>query len=298
MATLCNQLSFLLPARPFSRPGLRTQKHYQIKGWADFSCKAAVYTCLFCLVMLNLAGTFNAAEAKTAEHRDKSQPVLKLQQVHYFFGPTNVYIGKNGIRLENKGNLGFNVVARAPNWDVTIYRQDDKTYFTEDLKSFEETGLVSGFLVGRKARFSDVRMRKSIYMMDGFPVTRLTNPGRTLKYLPLKDYGPQQVERVLYAAYKQTTEGQIVLSYIDTGSGHDFITQRTTEGTRDVLLDTSKIEMVNLPDSFFTVPAGLKKAKAVTEVVSGARTREQDPALSEFLDSGSSHHFGKAENKK
>ena len=55
---------------------------------------------------------------------------------------------------------------------------------------------------------------------------------------------------------------------------------------------------ISLPDSFFTVPAGLKKIKAVTEVVSGARTREQDPALSEFLDSGSSHHFGKEEKKK
>jgi hypothetical protein len=253
---------------------------------------AALLVVLMLLSANLLVGLKNAAAApsQTRGRESKTVKVLKLDQSHYFFGQTEVYITGDAIKIENLGNLGFKILSKAPKWDIQIYRDDDKTYFTESMATFEETGLVSGLLVGRKSRMLDVKMRKSTYKMNGFEVVRLTTPYKTIKYLPLKDYGPPEIEKVMFATYKQTTAGQIPLESVAIGSGRDFITQKTEEGKREVALETKKIEYVNLPESFFTLPANLKKAKAIAEVVSPASTRDKDPALSEFLDAGFGKH--------
>lgn len=265
-----------------------------IPGRLNFSANAGsklnlASALLFLLLLLFFTLGMTSATAApnlSKGHEGKTIKALKLDQSHYFFGKTEVYITCGAIKIENQGNLGFKILSKAPKWDIQIYREDDKTCFTEPLETFEETGLVSGFVVGRKARMLDERMRKSTYKMDGFEVVRLTTPYKTIKYLPLKDYGPPEIEKVMFATYKQTTAGQIPLEFVALGSGRDFITQKSEDGKREVALETKKIEYVDLPESFFTLPLNLKKTKAIADVVSPASTRDKDPALSEFLDRG------------
>lgn len=221
----------------------------------------------------------------------KNVKVLKLEQSHYFFGPVDVFISHDAIRLDNKGNMGFQIVSRAPNWDIHVFRLDDKTIFHESLKAFEETGLVSGFLVGRRERSFEGFMRKSVFKMNGIDVVRLTTPYRTIKYLPLKDYGPPQIETVIYSAYKLTTGGQIPLEIVGMSTGRDFITQKDTTGQRETFLSTKKISIVDVPESIFVVPGNLKAAKGLSEVITSATTREDDPAMSDFLNAGSRRPF-------
>jgi hypothetical protein len=272
--------------------GIPGRLNYSVASRKIMNRKTALLVVLTLLSASLLVGltSANAARSQTRGKDSKTVKVLKLDQSHYFFGQTEVYITGDAIKIENQGNLGFKILSKAPKWDIQIYRDDDKTYFTESMATFEETGLVSGLVVGRKSRMLDVKMRKSTYKMDGFEVVRLTTPYKTIKYLPLKDYGPPEIETVMFATYKQTTAGQIPLESVAIGSGRDFITQKTEEGKREVALETKKIEYVNLPESFFTLPTNLKKAKAIADVVSPASTRDKDPALSEFLDAGFGKH--------
>src|ERR1700678_1498131 len=77
---------------------------------------------------------------------------IQMEQEHYFLGTAVVTAAKDAVRIENTGRLKYIVVAKAPDWRINIFRNDDKTYFSESLREFQDTGLVSDFLVSRRER--------------------------------------------------------------------------------------------------------------------------------------------------
>ena len=78
---------------------------------------------------------------------------LQLKQSHYFFGNVEITATKTAIRMEDTGSWKFVLVSKAPDWQVTVFRNDDKLYFTCPLKTFLDGGMVSQMLVGKKSQF-------------------------------------------------------------------------------------------------------------------------------------------------
>ncbi len=123
---------------------------------------------------------------------------IQLKQMHYFLGPHLVTVAKDAVRVENTGRFKYIVVAKAPDWRINIFRNDDKTYFSESLQEFEETGLVSDFIVSRRSHFQNPKMLiKSSMVFLGRPIIRLTrNQSAYKRFTPGKKASLPQVELV------------------------------------------------------------------------------------------------------
>jgi len=228
------------------------------------------------LFALCLCLALNPAQAKTEEKG------LKFIQTHAFFGHCLLAVDKEGIRLENQGPLHFKMVSRAPKWDVVIFRDDDKTFFSESLEKFEENGLVSGIILAKKDRYVE-KNRTSTFIFCGKKIQRITAALQTLKYIPL-DGLPPQVERIIFAAYKVPTNGGIPIAFIRTLNTRDYITGMRDQGKIETSLDTKSIEEIAVDDKIFQAPAGYKLAKSVREVVAGASTRTKNADFKALFD--------------
>lgn len=236
------------------------------------------------LVGLILVGSPKQVLCAQPRPVEKTIQAIRISQSHYFMGSEEVTIAPNAIRIENTSQLRFILVSKAPDWKVTVFRLDDKTYFTEDLKTFQDTGLLSDFLIGRKAReVLDRPIRTSTMMLNSFKIERLTSPWTTVKYMKLDGAASPSIEKILYATYKLPTNGGIPLAYTGTHGSVDFITGMRNKGMREVNLDTSKIERVSVASSFFSPPPGLKKAASIRDVVSGHANRQQSEAADIML---------------
>jgi len=226
---------------------------------------------------------FCGAEAAYAAPLEKA---LKFQQSHYFLGKCELTVARQAFRLDNAGNFKFVVVSKAPDWTVNIYRNDDKIYFSESLAEFTETGLLSDFLVTRKNRSVDPKThRKSDIDFCGFKIVRMSGARQTLKYMPLERAlgASRQIEALCYGLYKMPTSGGIPITFTAIADSNDYFSNTNTRGSLQKFFDTSKIEAVEVPPSFFILPRGYKKAVSVRAVVSGKKAVEQsESALETF----------------
>ncbi len=202
-------------------------------------------------------------------------PAIKLSQIHFFMGKSEVTIAKDAIRIENTSKLRYILVAKAPDWKVTVYRPDDKTYFTQGIEIFRDTGLMSDLLIGRKDRVMRGKIyRHSKMKLDNFDIERLTSAWCTIKYMERGDIA-EQVEWILYAAYKQPTNGGIPIFFDSAKISADFVTGMKGGGRHETTLDTTKITKVSVSPSIFTVPTGLKKAQSIRDVVAGSAAKRE-----------------------
>ena len=214
-------------------------------------------------------------------------PAIQMKQSHYFLGDHLVTAAKDAVRIENTGRFKFIVVARAPDWRINIFRNDDKTYFSESLKEFEETGLVSDFLVTRRDRYLDPRdFRSTPIKFLGAPAMRVTGRRRALKFMPLEKGAAQQVEQVIHSAYKLPTDGGLPLEETDTIDHPDFISGAGNKGRRETELSTSSINQVTVAADIFALPKNYVKAKSVREVVAGSDVRKESVDAQDLFDAG------------
>jgi hypothetical protein len=239
---------------------------------------------LLCLYLI-LLGSIDQALGAQPRPVKKTTQAIRITQSHYFMGSELVTIAPDAIRIENTSQLRYTLVSKAPDWKVTVFRLDDKTYFTEDLKTFQDTGLLSDLLIGRKERtILDRPLRASTMMLNGFKIERLTSPWTTMKFMKLDGVASPSIEKILYATYKLPTNGGIPLAFTGTHGTADFITGMQNKGRREINLDTSKIERVSVAPSFFSPPSGFKRAASIRDVVSGHTNRKNSEAANIMLD--------------
>lgn len=223
---------------------------------------SAAASCAFILAVNIGAPMFAATDAKV--------DAMKLSQIHNFMGKFDVYVSKNGIRVENTSQLKFILVATAPDWNVTIYRMDDKTYWRESLAELEDTGLFSGFLFTKKERYVNPRyFRHSKMNLNGFIIDRMTSQASTIKTMRMPANMPKQIERILYAVYKLPTNGGIPVGFAAVHVTSDFLQGTPNKGRMEYYLDTSKMANVSVSSSMFRPPAGLTRAPSLRDVASG-----------------------------
>lgn len=248
-------------------------------------CTSLIFTTVFTVVF-----TVEAAPPAQAEK------ALRLTQTHNVMGNSVMTFNSNGMRLENTSGLKYIVVAKAPDWRVTVFRNDDKSYYSQSLKDFEQAGLLSGFvLVIRDRTIVDKRnekFRTTAFDFCGQKIVRLTGKEKMLKYMPLKQNVPE-LERLDYAIFKQPTNGGITIGYQTTHGGRDYISGMSNAGRRTIHMDTSKIEEIDVSPSIFKAPTGYKLAKSISEVVAAANTRADDADYQELFDSPRGSNTGK-----
>jgi len=231
-------------------------------------------------VLVSLLTAFEPAVA------GETEKALRFYQSHFFMGPCQVTVTKDAVRLDNTGPLNFVMVSRAPSWRVTIFRDDDKSYFSESLADFGETGLVSTITVPWKEKsVQPFGYRSTSYKFCGLNAVRMTKGWEVFKFLPLKDAlnAAPEVEKLFYAIYKCPTNGGIPLCLTGINGGKDFMGSTSQAGARLVYLDTSKVVELDVPSSIFAAPVGYKKAASVREVVAGAQSRRQSKDLDEMF---------------
>ncbi len=212
------------------------------------------------------------------------ETALRLDQTHSFMGRAQLTVSAKGVRLENKDKLKFILVAKAPDWRVTIYRNDDKTYFSESLKEFESTGLFSGFVMllpGKHLRSTG--FTRSSLDFCGREVIRMASRKATLKYMPLGYVAPE-VETIVYAAYKTPTNGGLPLVYVKAHGGKDYTTGVSQEGQLESILDTTKIETTEDNPKLYAVPSGLKLVKNLGLVFAGSSVRNDSVDFQNLFD--------------
>jgi hypothetical protein len=209
---------------------------------------------------------------------------LILRQTHYFLGTSTVTITKDALRLENISQLKFIVVAKAPLWRVIIFRTDDKTYFDESIKEFNENGLMSTMLIPMRDHNVDEKIyRYSSAEAAGFKLEQFYARRDTFSYIKLHKSLPVQAEQILYSLYRCPTNGGIPVEVTGTKSGVDWVTGMKTDGARDSILTTSKITKALVKENIFELPAGFGRAKSIREVVSGTAAVKQSKDFDELF---------------
>lgn len=201
------------------------------------------------------------------------EKAIELKQVHDFLGPTRVLISSSGILLENTGRMAFSVVSSAPDWIVTVYRKDDKKYFSESFSEFERNGLWSDLLSKRYAKENHLTGSLTTVNRDGFPIVRIVAPKRALEYFPRRDL-PTQIEAFLRTIYKVPTNGEIPISFEKIG-GRTDITGLVRKGENYNPLKTTSIKTVTVNPTVFAKPQNFRLIKDVRSLLVGQNDRKR-----------------------
>lgn len=264
---------------------------------------AIVVSALFCLVSsaavagtpLNIATKSNTATKATAAAKpktaDKPQSAstkqvhaVELNQYHIYLGKTKVLLTPSAIKIVGLGKFHFTLVSKAPEWNVTAYREDDKLYCTQPLGDFYDQGLFSNLVFVQKERMAARGFKPSKDTLSGFAIKRYKWANVVLRCLPLRGIAAPPAERILYAAYKVPTDGQIPISFEVVLTGNDWMTHLSEEGMHRAFLKTQKISKRSVAASEFDIPAGFAKEKSMTRIVIGDAKQMKDSGVGVLFD--------------
>ena len=199
---------------------------------------------------------------------------VQLKQTHYFFGNLDIIASKTAIRMEDTGSWKFVLVAKAPDWKVTVFRNDDKLYFTCPLKTFLDGGMVSQMLVGKKAQqFGPGKEESAKLTIAGVKAKKVSARYAICEYLPADTLVAPQVTQILYETLRMPMNGGICLRFVQAKQGVDWMTGLQDYG-QHIMLSTQSGKIVTVPNSIFDAPVGYKKSKSLREVLISTESRE------------------------
>lgn len=216
-------------------------------------------------------------------------PAVKLVQKHNYWGDMETIVSQQGVRINNKGRWGYCLVAKTPDWKVTVFRDDDKTYYSKDLKQFMQSGIVSDLLVKKQERITPPGGLVTTRKLGDALVKDIRRQRSEYSYLPLTGIAAPQVESILYESFKVSTNGGIPLrQYKIVQGGVDWMTGLDSAGDERMLLNTRKIERVKVPISIFDAPSGYARSKSVQEVLLSKKGRDASGDFDEMFEIGKS----------
>lgn len=242
---------------------------------------ALALTSIACAVLFAPAAL---AANKQNSATEKTTSAIVLRQKHIFLGETGVIVSPTGIRIDGLGKFHFSLVSVAPTWNITVFRTDDRISFTQPLNQFCDQGLFSNMVMNQKERMLGHGGGRDRGKVSGVTVQQTTWSEGIYQSLNDKKFTPPQVERILLAAYKLPTDGQIPITYVVRLSGKDWMTNLSEEGQRRAFLTTQKISYEDVPTSKFQVPPGLTPTKSVTRIVVGSTKKMNDTGVGVLFD--------------
>lgn len=232
--------------------------------------------CLFVALLLQATAAF--AVTKNSQH------ALKLTQRHNYWGDTETIVSMNGIRINNKGRMKYSLVAKSPNWKVVVFRDDDKTFISQSLQSFEKNGLVSDLVVKEYPHFIGELSTMRTGRRGRLKTQIFAEPFAQVEVLPLANITTAPVEAIIYAAYKLPTNGGIPLKYTKILRGSETFAGKNVRGTSREYLNTSRIQQVDVSTKLFEPPLGYKRCNSVQEVLLSKVSREASGDFDELFE--------------
>lgn len=209
------------------------------------------------------------------------EAALKLTQTHFYWGDTETIVAKHAVRINNKGRMKYTLVATSPDWTVTVFRDDDKTYTQKSLSEFVKTGLLTEFVLKPQNRTVGGDGPITDSKFEGLATKRYVGPRSVCEYIPNAE---PAVEAILYAAYRLPTNGGIPLRFMKTLRGRDAMSGMDETGQLRVYIKTKTVEHINVPKAYFKPPDGYKKSKFVQEVVLSKTSRDASGDFDELFE--------------
>lgn len=228
----------------------------------------------FCIVALAVGFAVQCALASQGKEHDNLIPALVLKQKHFYWGDTETIVCLDGVRINNKGRMFYSLVATSPKWDVTVFRDDDRTYLKQSLNDFESAGLVNNFVVNKQTRLFGTKSEETKVKVNGVSVTQIVHGPHIYQYLPLNGYASKPVERILYATYKLPTNNGIPVKLVKHRNGLDWMTGLNDPGSQKVLLETIRIEKVRVSRDIFIPPQNYQLSRSMQEVLMSKVSRD------------------------
>lgn len=221
---------------------------------------------------------FSSASAKS-----NTIKCLELQQTHVYLNKIRVLLSPQAVRLEGRGKFRFVVIARAPKWEVTAFRTDDKYSYSQPFNDFCDQGLYSHMVLPERTNMIPPGAVQSVQKVSGFPITRLSYQSIVLRYMDNTVYGTPQTVKFLHSALRVPTQKRIPISFEQELSGRDWMTHVSQEGLRREFLNTQSIALKDFPASEFAIPQGLVQAKSMTRIIAGDARKMEDTGVDQII---------------
>jgi len=236
---------------------------------------ACITLCLASVIVLVSGYRACAQPTKKSDAHQGKLRAVQLKQIHYFLGNTTVTACMSGVRIDSTGRLNWALVAREPNWDVTVFRDDDKKYKRLPLKDFDIAGLMPQFVQTFRPRAVPSAAPPYAFKFFGFPARRVVNQYQNHEYMVITSIAAPQAERIVFASYRLPTGFGLPLRYIGTSDTRDFIGGIDKKGYREQALKTTSAKEVYVSPDFFIPPKNYTPVKNMQEVVVSNQGREQ-----------------------
>jgi hypothetical protein len=229
-----------------------------------------------------------------------ADPGYVLTQKSTKMGDQYLYLSDQGIKIANP-RAGFNLVARAPSWDITLY--NDKTrcfyqttaeHYRQELAGRSSDGEFKNATWSKMGETYISGLKATEYRMGSKTVRSKTKTGAVVnktingaQYWVAADIQmPGKLTELLNAAYGLPTQTTTCVP----------LRLRYNEGAGDhVVLDTYRVDKAPIPVAYFDKPAGYKPVTSDAEVM---MNDEQKQIMSDMAkDLGSDPQGAQLKNK-
>ncbi|MBS1996437.1 MAG: hypothetical protein JSS86_09015, partial [Cyanobacteria bacterium SZAS LIN-2] len=119
------------------------------------------------IMVVPLLAVITGISAAHAAQDKTNISALKLTQTHHYWGETETIVSLQGLRINNRGRMRYSLVAKSPDWSVSVFRDDDKTYLTQPLNQFEANGIISNFVLQKQEKDTGLDRPPSTVQIDG-----------------------------------------------------------------------------------------------------------------------------------
>jgi len=191
-----------------------------------------------------------------------------------------------GVRINNHGSMKYSLVAASPQWNVTIFRDDDHTFVSQSLKQLEKNGIVSSFVFNRPERNENPTGPHRTPKIGDMKVEQIMGVREVFAYLPIEGITVPPVQRIIHETYKMPTDGGIPVKFSKSLRGAETLTGMNLTGTIRVYLSTTNIEKIKVSPDIFQPPVGYKLAKSMQEVLLSKNSRDASEDLDQMFDIG------------
>lgn len=237
--------------------------------------------------LLFFACAFLSSTAAFAEKETE----WKLVQKEKSLGDQTIYFCPKAVRIDNRSG-GYSLVSKAPDWDVLLFREDDKTC----------------------CRLT----RNQYFAKQAFVVKHGHSLGTVLKtytFGPVKAplyYGPYhndvikrfngiptQVEDVISSYYKSNSVDGIVLrsqsNSMSRAKTDSSVFMPIDMNPTGLLRETLSLETIPYKEADFKVPPNLRQIADTKQILTGKQQRKDAESI--FLDMGIGDELGKPKGK-
>lgn len=263
-----------------------TRKHALLFAYASLSALAIVCT--------------NLKPAIPAELSLKDVEVFK--QKHCYLGALELVLAPDAVRI-SEGVNGTVIVARGPQWRVSVYNTKNKLYYDMSLDTWKKHGLRVTWVM--MANISDWPVVKAgsdklfgrdveVFFLPADPNAKAKirmhkpidfNYGKAGEFWVDKQPGPSQRTTVIMQLYKmpEVPQTPLYLKVYNPGNAGFFGVSNTPAGKEQLILQTYSIKKVKMPANSFNVPLGYKRAKDYSEVtISQSKADSLDSIVEEM----------------